>query len=140
MTSGRNLSDDRKIQGEKIIMTNIPKEFTELLETAKNGINLNKTVQQVIVVRTAKSAVYSFLNNDIMAGNTTDEEQFAELLSGKEDTEIMELVCMWNTSVLDIPSRNLRNLLVKMNKENSKTKILLRGKDSYLVREMSTIG
>ena len=121
-------------------MANIPEEFTELFETAKNGIDLNKTAQQVIVVRTAKSAVYSFLNNDIMAGNTTDEEQFAILLSGKEDTEITELVCMWNTSVLDIPSRNLRNLLVKMNKENSKTKILLAGKDSYLVREMSTIG
>jgi len=121
-------------------MTNTSKEFTELFETAKNGIDSNKTAQQVIVVRTAKSAVYSFLNNDIMAGNTTDEEQFAELLSGKEDTEITELVCMWNTSVLDISSRNLRNLLVKMNKENSKTKILLTGKDSYLVKELSTIG
>ena len=121
-------------------MATIPKEFTDLFEVAKSELDLNQTAQQVIVVRTAKSAVYSFLNNDIMAGNTTDEEQFAELLSGKEDTEITELVCMWNTSVLDISSRNLRNLLVKMNKENSKTKILLTGKDSYLVKEMSTIG
>lgn len=121
-------------------MTNIPKEFTELFEMAKKEIESNQTAQQVIVVRTAKSAVYSFLNNDIMSGNTTDEEQFAELLSGKEDTEITELVCMWNTSILDIPSQNFRRLLVKLNKENMKTKILLTGKDSYLVREMSTIG
>lgn len=121
-------------------MANIPEEFTELFETAKNGIDLNQTAQQVIAVRTTKNAVYSFVNNDIVSGNTTDEEQFAILLSGKEDTEITELVCMWNTSILDIPSQNLRNLLVKMNKENSKTKILLTGKDSYFVREMSTIG
>jgi len=121
-------------------MATIPKEFTDLFEVAKSELDLNQTAQQVIVVRTAKKAVYSFVNNDIVSGNTVEEQQFAKLLSGKEDTEITELVCMWNTSVLDIPSLNLRNLLVKMNKENSKTKILLRGKDSYLVREMSTIG
>lgn len=117
-----------------------PREFTELFETAKKEIDSNKTAQQVIVVRTAKNAEYSFLNNDIMSGNTMDEEQFAELLSGKEDTEITELLCMWNTYNPDIPSQNFRNLLVKINKENSKTKILLAGKDSYLVKEMSAIG
>jgi len=121
-------------------MTNVPKEFTELFEAAKKELELNKTAQQVIAVRTAKNAVYSFLNNDIVSGNTTDEEQFAELLSGKEDTEITELVCMWNTSILDIPSQNFRKLLVNLNKENTKTKVLLTGNDSYLVKEMSIIG
>lgn len=121
-------------------MTNIPKEFTELFEAAKNGIDLNQTAQQVIVVQTAKNAVYSFFNSDIVSGDTKEEEQFAELLLSNKDTEITELLCMWNTYNLDIPSQNFRNLLVKMNKENSKTKILLAGKDSYLVKEMSAIG
>ena len=121
-------------------MTNVPKEFTELFEAAKKELDSNKTAQQVIAVRTAKSAVYSFLNNDIVSGNTTDEEQFAKLLSGKEDTEITELLCMWDTYNLDIPSQNFRKLLVNLNKENMKTKVLLVGKDSYLVKEMNAIG
>lgn len=121
-------------------MTNVPKEFTELYELAKGSINSNQTAQQVIVVRTAKKAVYSFLNHEILSGSTKDEGQFAELLSSKEDTEITELLCMWNTYKLDIPSQNFRDLFVKMNQENLKSKILLAGKDSYLVKEMGAIG
>ncbi|MBR6642565.1 MAG: hypothetical protein IKL28_02755 [Lachnospiraceae bacterium] len=121
-------------------MNNIPKEFTTLFDTAKNELVSDRTAQQVIVVRTVKNAEYSFLNHEIVSGNTADEEQFANLLSEKEDTHITELVCVWNTSVLDIPSRNFRKLLVTLNKENAKTKVLLTGKDSCLVKELSAIG
>lgn len=65
------------------------------------------------MVRTAKNEVYSFLNHEIVSGNT---------------------------SVLDIPSLNFRKLLVTLNKENTKTKVLFTGKDSYYVKELSAIG
>ena len=120
-------------------MTNVPKEFTELFEAAKRELDLNKTAQQVIVVRTAKNAVYSFLNHEIASGDTKDEEQFAEMLLSKEDTAITELLCMWNTYNLDIPSQNMRKLLAKMNEENWQTKILLAGKDSYAVKVLGTL-
>lgn len=120
-------------------MTNIPKEFTELFEAATNAIPLNKHVHQVIVVRTSKNEVYCFPLFEILYGEMWEEREASYRLQKKEDTEITELVCMWNMYKLDTPTQNMITLLTKLNEKNLRTKILLEEKDSYFVQELGEV-
>ncbi|MBO5176161.1 MAG: hypothetical protein J6C07_01785 [Lachnospiraceae bacterium] len=63
-----------------------------------------------------------------------------QTLRKNNSTEITELICVWQGVMLDIPSRFLRNALIKMNPKNDKTKVLLRTFGGYIVKTLEEIG
>lgn len=120
-------------------MNNLPVEFKALYKAADAIIQKEANVQQAIAVRASGNIIYAFADHDICSGNVKEELQFESLLRRNNSAEITELVCLWDSGALDIPSRYLRSALLKMNPNNIKTKILLAGAMGYIVKELGEI-
>ena len=123
-------------------MGKIPIEMEELLHEAEKLVDSeNSSAQgaQVIVVLTAKSHRFSFVNHNIMEGNLSEEEEFIEGLVEAGETEIRYLVCMWQEYMLDIPSQHMREQLVKTNPLNREMYLLLRGAEGYSIKKLKDI-
>lgn len=114
-------------------------EFKALYKAAENLLNNDTKAQQVLVLR-AGNIIYTFANHDIQSGNVKEELQMEQILRKNNNTEITELICMWQGGTLDIPSRFLRDELKKMNPKNGKTKVLLRTFGGYTVKTLEEIG
>lgn len=117
----------------------INQEFKALFKAAENLLNNDTKAQQVLVFR-AGNIIYAFADHDIQSGNVKEELQMEQALRKNNCTEITELICMWQGGTLDIPSRFLRNALIKMNPENKKTKVLLVTFGGYIVKMLEEIG
>lgn len=114
----------------------LTEEWLQLLDEAQDLARIDIPAEQIIAVHTSKHNVYSLANHDITVGNVSDEENFAKMLAENDDTEILNLVCMWRDGMVDLPSFHLRNLLICLNSQNLQTKLLLRGSSGYNVKEM----
>ena len=123
-------------------MEKIPIEMEELLYEAEKLVESENSPSQgvqVIVVLTAKSHSFSFVNHNIMEGNLSEEEEFIEGLVEAGETEIRYLVCMWQEYMLDIPSQHMREQLVKTNPLNREMYLLLRGAEGYSIKKLKNI-
>lgn len=117
-------------------------EMEELLHAAEKLVTSeNSTSQgmQVIVVLTAKSHSYSFVNHNVMGDDLTDEKNFIDGLVERGETEIKYLVCMWQKYMLDIPSQHMRELLMKLNPLNKEMYLLLMGTEGYVIKKLKDI-
>ena len=123
-------------------MEKMPIEMEALLYDAEKLVeseNFSSQGVQVIVVLTANSHSYSFVNHHIMEGDFSEEENFIEGLVEAGETEIRYLVCMWQGCMLDIPSQHMREQLIKLNPLNREMYLLLRGAEGYSVKKLKDI-
>lgn len=110
--------------------------FEELKEKAKQKTEVEQNAAQVIVVRTNKKNIYLFVNHEI---SIEEERQFINSLLEKNDTIITELLCMWNSKELDVPSWNFRTLLIELHPDNKKAKLVLQGNEGYITKELGML-
>lgn len=120
-------------------MDRMPDEIAELFHKAEELIISDDSAQQVIAVQTTQANCYTLANHNIMDGDWTEEESFVNGLVEKEDTEIVHLICIWDTHELDIPSQHLRSLLEEINPQNQETSVWLRGKGIYSVKKLKNL-
>lgn len=114
----------------------LTEEWLQMLDEVRGLARTDISAEQILAARTSKHNVYSLANHDITVGNVSDEENFAKMLAENDDTEILNLVCMWRDGTVDLPSLHLRNLLICLNSQNLQTKLLLCGNSGYNVKEM----
>ena len=117
-------------------MSDLLAVFDELKEEAKKKIEIEQNVDQVIVVRTNSKKIYHFVNHGI---SIEEEMQFIGFLRKNNDTIITELLCLWSSKELDVPSWNFRTLLMELHPNNKKAKLVLQGKEGYVIKELSML-
>ncbi len=111
--------------------------FETLLERAQNMVEGKNSERQIIAFRTAKGNICCFEN---MLGDTETEDIIFKAISKENDTEIAELVCLWDRvehptpgfgPPVDLPAYSFRIRLCELNEANLNTKILLRSDNGY---------
>lgn len=120
-------------------MKECPIAFQALWKRAESLIMSDPSAQQAVAVRTAKGSICCFLNHDVVSGNTADEAAFAKALAESADTQIRYAVCMWHDSVLDVPSRHLRDLLLDLDPSNQEAEFLLYSGEGYAVKPLKVM-
>ena len=117
-------------------MEDISDEFAIMYERAEKCMKEEFAAEQAIVIMTGKNEMYSFANFDVLSGNTEAENRFVQLLNLKNDTEVVKCICVWRDGMPDIPLWHFRDMLGSMNPRNQDTKILLKAKEGYIIKEI----
>lgn len=117
-------------------MSDISIKSNVLYAKAQSLIANDQNVVQVIVIRTDKDRIYAFASHGI---NSDEERQFGEILRTGGDVRITELLCLWKSLELDVPSKYFRTILAELHPENKNAKLILQGKDGYIVKELGTL-
>ena len=112
-------------------------EFEVLVGEAKNEIHLNPEAEQVVVVRTAKNRIRSFVFHS-MSEILQEENPFVQQLVEQDDAEIKYIVCMWNNYGLEVPSIQLRKCLLAVAPKNEEAFMILRGEYDYAIRTIKS--
>ena len=103
----------------------------------KNEIHLNPEAEQVVVVRTAKNRIRSFVFHS-MSEILQEENPFVQQLVEQDDAEIKYIVCMWNNYGLEVPSIQLRKCLLTVAPKNEEAFMILRGEYDYAIRTIKS--
>ena len=120
-------------------METLIQEFTGMHEEARVLLAASPSAQQAVLVLTAKGGHYHCLSRDIMSGDTTEEIALVRAMAENQDTQVKCLVCMWDTGCVDVPSRHLRDLLLRLHPENQEAYILLSGGDTLLIKPLKAL-
>lgn len=118
-----------------MLTTEMVNELEALITEAERQILTFQDVDQVIVVKTTKSNVYSFPNH-IKSKGTSDEESFLRMLAEQEDCEIKYVVAMWTDGSIDIPSMNFRKLLLEASPKNAQAVLALQGEEGIVCKSL----
>ena len=112
-------------------------EFEVLVGEAKNEIHLNPDAEQVVVVRTAKKHIRSFVFHS-MEEIIQEDNIFVRQLVEQDDAEIEYIVCMWNNYGLEVPSIQLRKCLLDVSAKNEDALMVLRGEYDFAIRTIKS--
>lgn len=111
---------------------------TPLTIQAKLLLQENPSADQVIIMITTKGNIYSLINESIINGNNESEDAIISIMDVQKDIEISHIICMWQGNSLDIPSMYLRKKIIALHSQNAKAKVLLQGKNDYLIKELES--
>ena len=112
-------------------------EFEVLVGEAKNEIRFHPDAEQVIVVRTTKKRIRSFVFHS-MEEIVQEDNVFVRQLVDQDDVEIDYIVCMWNNYGLDMPSIAFRKCLLEASSKNEETLMVLQGEYDFTIRSMKS--
>ena len=112
-------------------------EFEVLVGEAKNEIRLNPDLEQVVVVRTAKNRIRSYVFHS-MSEIIQEDNPFVRQLIEQDDVEIKYIVCMWNNYGLEVPSIQLRKSLLNASAKNEDTLMVLQGEYDFAIRTIKS--
>ena len=112
-------------------------EFEILMGEAKALVRANKEAEQVVVARTAKNRIRSFVFHS-MSEILQEENPFVQQLVEQDDAEIKYIVCMWNNYGLEVPSIQLRKCLLAVAPKNEEAFMILRGEYDYAIRTIKS--
>ncbi len=122
--------------------TDIPydeSEFAYLVNVA-NGELKKRTVTgftQAVVFKTVKGNIYHTVIGDTLAD--TESDILLKEMKQKNDTHIESIVCCWEEGSVDMPSFDLRQKLISLDRKNKDALILLQGLDRYIVKELEKL-
>lgn len=109
--------------------------FEKLFDIAKNElISIDENIAglpepQVTILFTDHGHYYATAND--IAGLICNE------LEHKKDTKIVNMLTIWKSGQIDLPSIKFRKALVELDVSNCDTSIILQGKDGYLSKRLS---
>ena len=107
----------------------IKTKLQELRETAERRLRAEPEAQMVIALRSTKGGIYVVALPDWT--DPTSEEALLQILRDGGDTEIEQLVCIWqHDCCLDLPSMRFRRSLLELDERNADTLVLLNGMDA----------
>ena len=112
-------------------------KFEVLIATAKNEVRLNPDAEQVVVVRTAKNHIRSYVFRS-MEEIVKENNPFVSELIEQDDAEIKYIVCMWNNYGIEIPSIGLRKSLVAASANNENAYMILNGEFDFVGRTIKS--
>ena len=113
-------------------------EFEMLVGEAKSLIRTNKEAEQVVVVRTAKNRIRSFMFQT-MEEIIQEENPFVQKLIELDDAHIKDIVCMWHSYEVDVPSFNLIKCFVEASPKNEDAQVILQGANDYVFRTIKSL-
>lgn len=113
-------------------------EFEVLVGEAKNEIRLHPDAEQVVVVRTAKNRIRSYVFQT-MDEIVQEENPFVQKLIELDDAHIKDIVCMWNSFGVDVPAFNLIKALLVASPENERAQVILEGANDYVFRTIKSL-
>lgn len=115
-------------------------EFEILVGEAKSLLHAHLDAQQVVVVRTTKNRIRSYVYHS-MSEIIEEDNAFVRELIEKDDAEIKHIVCMWDQYAIDLPSIQLRKRLLEVSPVNGMAEMILQGEYDFSVRTIiSTMG
>ena len=113
-------------------------EFELLVGEAKNEIRMNPDAEQVVVVRTAKNRIRSFVFRT-MEEIIQEENPFVQKLIELDEAHIKDIVCMWSSYGIEVPSSNLMKCLVEAASKNEEAQVILQGANDYVFRTIKSL-
>lgn len=108
-------------------------EFEVLVGEAKSLIRADLDAEQVVVVRTTKNRIRSYVYHS-MSEIIKEDNAFVRELVEKDDAEIKHIVCMWNSYGIDLPSIQLRKHLLEVSPVNGLAQMILQGEYDFAIR------
>ncbi|MBO5402666.1 MAG: helix-turn-helix transcriptional regulator [Clostridia bacterium] len=114
-------------------------EFARLVDIAngelekKNGTYMT----QAVVFRTAKGSIYKTVISDTQAD--VESDLLLKEMRQSGDTHIESVVCCWEGGCVDMPSYELRQKLISLDRRNKDAAVLLQGLDRYIVKELEKL-
>lgn len=103
-----------------------------LAKNALKGVEKQQYTQAVVFV-TSKGNEYCSVIVNAISETKADEKELLGKLHSAEDTEVHYILCMWHNGDIDIPSYELRKMLIQLNHENNNARSFVRSKDGYSV-------
>lgn len=116
--------------------------FDRMHQTAKNLLSNAKKEQytEVVVLLTTSGKEYAAVIANALSEEHADEKRLTERMIASADTEITQILCMWQDGDIDLPSGDFRYALSRLNPSNGNAGIFVMTKDGYsVVRLNSTI-
>lgn len=109
--------------------------FEELFNIANNKLaNIDKNAaglpEPQVTVLFTDNGNYYVTTNDI-------DGMICNELKNKNDTKIINMLTMWKSGDIDLPSIRFRKALVELDESNCDTNIIVQGKDGCLVKKLS---
>lgn len=115
-------------------------EFEVLVGEAKCLLHAHLDAEQVVVVRTTKNRIRSYVYHS-MSEIVEEDNAFVRELLEKDDAEITHIVCMWNAYEIDLPAIQLRKRLLEVSPVNGLAQMILQGEYDFTIRPIiSTMG
>jgi len=90
-----------------------------------------KENRQAIVLYTKNGNQYSAVIENALSEKGSDERALLQKLNAEADTEITDLLCLWQNGSIDLPSYRFRKQLIACNKTNQNTKIFVLSSHGY---------
>ncbi len=109
--------------------------FEEMTSIAKSRLtDLNENTHglpspQVTVLLSGNDRIYVAVND--IDGTICDE------LKCDKNTKIVKMLTMWKDGSVDLSSIGFRKALIKLDKANNNTEIILQGKDGFLIKRLA---
>ena len=109
--------------------------FEEMLCIAKSKL---ATIDEIVEGLPAPQVTVLLVgdNNIYVAVNDIDGT-ICEELKCNSNTKIIKMLTMWKDGRVDLPSIDFRKALVKMDKDNNDTNIILQSKEHYLIKKLA---
>lgn len=115
-------------------------EFAKLASIAQGELektNAAGSMAQAVVFKTVKGNIYHTVIGDTLAD--TESDVLLKEMRQKSDTHIESIVCCWCEGSVDMPSFDLRQRLLALDRRNKNALILLQGLDKYIVKELENL-
>lgn len=114
-------------------------EFARLVDIANEELKKKNAtyMTQAVVFKTAKGNIYRTVLSNTLADTESDVLLKEMRLNG--DTHIENIVCCWEDGCVDMPSYELRQKLMSLDRRNKNAIILLQGLDRYIVKELEKL-
>ena len=92
---------------------------------------------QAVVFKTDKGNIYHTVIGDTLAD--TESDALLKEMKLNCDTHIESIVCCWYEGSVDMPSYELRQKLISLDRRNKDALILLQGLDRYIAKELEML-
>ncbi len=114
-------------------------EFARLVDIANEELKKKSAtyMTQAVVFKTEKGNIYHTVISDTLAD--TESDALLKKMKHNCDTHIESIVCCWEGGCVDIPSYDLRQKLIALDRRNKDALILLQGLDRYIVKELEIL-
>ena len=109
--------------------------FEEMIFIAKNKL---ATIDEIIEGLPAPQVTVLLSNNNNVYVAVNDIDGIiCEKIKHDKNTKITQMLTMWKDGSIDISSYAFRKTLVKMDRDNNNTDVLLQDKNNYLIKKLA---
>ena len=104
-----------------------PDIFEKMMGRARDILNNSEKGEytQTLILLSASGAEYAALIKNALSEEISDEKALIERLTLANDTEISQILCIWQNGGIDLPSHRFREMLCEADPRNTECKIFV---------------